>query len=272
MDFVSLYCTLWISGLVWFALFSIHPMEIVRNLGFALISLGAGVAAVGIPSAGFMEADLGPLLILTLALGVGGLAFPMLAISNYFKKGEYCRRVRHKRGKDCTCTICGQFVGHERGDDCTCTVCGKSVPHEWIPREEGQCALECSNCGFTRATDEHSWVVYPVSVIKKCSICGLVRPLKTDVRIDNCANPCDKNAEGHHIVGCCCEYCDAIIIEGDHLWKRIGTSSHDGSGETLHLCPECDLKRHEYWNPHKEGIFYSHDRAAKKQANSPAAH
>lgn len=86
---------------------------------------------------------------------------------------------------------------------------------------------------------------------------------QTDISISKEDSPCGKNEEGHRIAGCKCEYCGDIIIEAAHTWAYLSTSSHDGSGETVYVCTECDLKREEWWNPYTEGIRYKHDRVKK---------
>ena len=258
MEFILLFLLILFLGIAWSILFNIMAMYVLRNIGLALLPLATGLSAVGYITGGFEDAHLGPILLLALALGMASLMLPMLVIDKYFKKGAYCARFRHKRGKYCRCVRCGQAVEHVRGNDCKCSACGKSLPHMWLPGKEGKCSVECSVCGYKRPKDSHSWSVS--GEFKHCTICNMYIKIKMDIQIVKKDSPCDKNESGHHTEGCYCKYCEAIIIEAAHEWERLNYSSHDGSGETVYKCSECDLKRSEWFNPYTEGTSHRHDR------------
>lgn len=132
MKFALMYCAIWVGAMIWFTVFSVLKMRVVRNLAFVM-ALGAGAAAVGCASDGFANTESGPFLLLALAFGVGGLTLPMLGVNKYFETTRYCKIFPHKRGPECGCTRCGMFLGHVRGEDCKCTVCGQPMNHLWLP-------------------------------------------------------------------------------------------------------------------------------------------
>ena len=84
MDFLLFFLVIWVLGIAWFLLFSINSMHVIRNIGFALFPLAAGLFAVGYLTAGFEDAHLGPLILIALALGMASLMLPMLALGNFF--------------------------------------------------------------------------------------------------------------------------------------------------------------------------------------------
>lgn len=47
MEFVLMYCTIWVEAVVWFIIFSILSMEVARNLGFGLLFCRGCVEAAG---------------------------------------------------------------------------------------------------------------------------------------------------------------------------------------------------------------------------------
>ena len=239
MGWLLLYISFWILNIFWCIIFSIYDKEIVRNGGSALFILGGGVTAVGFVAV-WLEADIGVGMLLVLAFGMGALVLPMLLIIKYFETGRYYNRFKkHKRGNNCC------YIGHN-----------------WIRLEDGGCFAKCSVCGFTRK-DEHNWVFNEALGIEKCH-CGLERKVEKVYKIDSAHKPCTKNEGKHHISGCTCEYCGAIIFEANHEWNCLKHSDNDGSGEANYVCKKCGLKRFKSWNPYNESTWYDHDRLTNK--------
>jgi len=254
MEWLLLYLGLGLLALIWFFVFCIFKKDAVANAGFGLFALAAGIAAIAWVTAGF-EKNVNILILFVLAIGIGVLIYPMLAIDTYIKSGKYCRRFNHKPDKNCRCKRCNQSIEHERGSDCLCKRCRLPMGHVWIPKEEGKCYVECSLCGFRRNPDGHIWIPIPGAGAEFCSLCNERRT----VQIRSKDSSCEKSESGHKIAGCHCEHCGTIIFEAHHNWTYVSGSSYDGSGDTRYKCNKCGLIRSDWWNPYREDTSYTHE-------------